>query len=130
MGDVIEIGRAPLPRMHHATSPRGPQRRVCLREELRRVELVAALIRECDRRMAKRADMRCVIASTPKGAPPSERTWTVKLVEASGRKHDFFHPTHSDSIDMFAGAVRTGLDRWIDIVERRIAMKAVDRMDD
>jgi hypothetical protein len=124
MGEVVSINRRSDPKRPSGTPPPKTHHRVSLREELRRVEAVAALIKDCDRRMAGRPHLRCVVASTPKGAPPSERTWTVDLVDASGRSHRFFHPVHSDSIDMFVGAVRTGLDAWIGVVERRLAMRA------
>jgi len=120
MGEVVEMRSAKT----GSPRPRGPVHRVSLREELRRVEVIAALVADCRRRLAG-SEMACAIASTPKGGPVSERTWTVALVDAEGRSHPFFHPVHSDEVDMFAGVVRAGLLNWREVVLRRRSMRAI-----
>jgi hypothetical protein len=120
MGEIVHMHRKPSsPR-----TPPGPRHRVSLREKMRRVEVIAALVADCGRRLAG-SRMTCAIASTPRGGPVSERTWTIAIVDEAGRSHPFFHPVHSDDLDMFAGAVRAGLSHWTDVVSRRLSMHAV-----
>jgi hypothetical protein len=121
MGEIIEMRRTSV----RQVAVTQPKHRVPLREELRRTELVCALVDDCRRRMSAHPNLECRIVSMPKEAAVSDRSWTIEIVDETGRRHAFHHPVHSDDIDMFAGVVRSGLSRWIGIVERRRAMYTV-----
>lgn len=121
MGEIIEMRRASTRQIGIVQ----PKHRVPLREELRRTEVACALVEDCRRRMSEHPDLECRITSLPKEAAVSDRSWTIEIVDGTGRRHAFHHPVHSDEIDMFAGVVRSGLSRWIGIVERRRAMHTV-----
>lgn len=122
MGEIIHMRR---PTERRIDTARPTKHRVPLREELRRTELVCALIEDCRRRMAAHPGMECRITSMPKEASISDRSWTIEIVDDTGRHHSFHHPVHSDDIDMFAGVVRSGLSKWMEVVERRRAMRSI-----
>lgn len=128
MGEIVPFRPAP-PRdpIPPAAAPRPTARPPLSKmEELRRLEIFDALARECRALHALHPRARCVVSSSPQGAPIHERRWSAYVLDDRGRPHFFMESRPSDEIDVFAGGVRAGMRRWTEIVERRSSIRTVD----